>query len=190
MFHVFIQDCNKKDQIEPFEKYNAKNTLEDEMMCLNRSAKNYIAQEQGLRRANEAIRDFTDLEKSKDKLEDGLYLTLPTVADCRSLDVCKITSHPVTSYFGTVSTVKNVHLFKRIFILNTTNVKIHSIYPTRDDQDAASCTSSTSSMYSTSKMTMENIGLQSKSPEVVSKYQLVQNQLRDHIRSLNFGKKC
>lgn len=71
MFLVYLQSYGDlSSTIEPFE------ILPDGL--LNESAKKYIIQEQGTRRAEEPIRTLEEMEREKSKLEKGYYLVSPS----------------------------------------------------------------------------------------------------------------
>jgi hypothetical protein len=89
------------------------------------AAKDFMLVEQGLKRANDPIRSYEELESGKDLLEDGYYLgTHVSLPGDTSLDICKLSSTSVTNYFGYVSNVKTLKRCKRMFILNLSCAKI------------------------------------------------------------------
>lgn len=127
MFAVFCQDRDNKSSHgggECIARYTGDNNTANEIKALDMAARKYIAEKQGTDRSLEPIKSMVEIEDSKYKLDDGLYLVNDGTS---AILVCRISSIETPGWiFGSVRT-KKVEVCKYIYVSNLSSVPIVSL---------------------------------------------------------------
>jgi hypothetical protein len=192
MFLIVLQEYDNLLSITPFKKYQVKDTPENEMKCLNDAAKDFILQEQGIRRSEEPLRTVAELEKDKDKIEDGFYLVqsaqgAQSAQSAQTIDIYKLSSVLQSGMFYT-SIVKTLKPYKRMLIINETDVKCFYGHAAGACQAAGAAGIGCVNEEKNEKLTMRGVNPVIRA-ETIEKYATVQNELRELLAKPRAWKK-